>query len=421
MMAAMAPRTTRLATGFAVLAATVVYGGFIVQHMAHAVLPAIAPPTLAVAALLYLGVTRRTGLSDGFGPRTLPVATFVSAVAAPVFAAHAHLALTLPIIKRDYGGDLGFIDASLVVLFVIAGAVGVTGAAARFLVRCTVGTTTALLRFAALSAVVVSLALVAGGALSRRTRPDGFVASLPVVAVIPAPEGNGEVTTKVGDLDVVRRCDRASCGAWLLPRGEKARGKPAVDFVGEIELRRDAVRDLWILDTTSGRGTIFLDEASARAVFRGNKLVRTTLRPRDLRGVLAPPRGWIVAAGIGAALALWALARRVTARRQLAEIDAGEEGTLDEDGCVTLDSGPARLRAGVPVTPGPVVVLRDRAATGPAYRSDGAREVTRVISGTRAELLEAAQLGMANLDARALVLASVTAAPVAMAWIEGLR
>jgi hypothetical protein len=414
-------RPFRLAALLAVVAFVCFYGAFVVQGILHTVAPSVAPPVLALAPLGYILFTRRIAKTDGLGERATPVTTLVTAVGAPVFAAHAHVALALPIVKLHEGRDQAFIDAALLLVTIVAGAIVLTDLGARALLRREIAAIAAPVRVAALAALALVSALVIASFASPRPAPGRWIASLPVVALISEPSAlDAEEQTEVGDLVIDRRCERNNCGAWMHRRGEQASRAPFLDATGLLELRRDAAHDLWILDGGGGREHAFIDRVTDRIACGGPFVARTEVRPRTLAGALSPPRGWIVAAAIGVVLALRRLARRRGVQRRLDEILAAEAGTLDEEGFITLDRGLARLRASTRVAPGPVLVVLP-AGAGPAYRSEGARSADRVLAGTRDGLAEAARREMTTLDASALAALLIAAAPLFVAWIEGLR
>jgi hypothetical protein len=422
-------RPLSLAAVLAVAALVCCYAGMILQGTLHHAAPALAPPVLGVAPLVYLLFMRRIPPREALGPRAFPATVLVTLVAAPVFAGLAHVALALPIVKLTDGRDPEALDSTLVFLAALVASIAVVSAAAAWLRGAERRGAAALLALAAPAAVAaaLALALTTAGLSSPRPAPDGYVSALPIVA--RTPDGvppTGEDVTEVGNVAVTRRCpNRGPCGVWLTRRGEAVPRGNIPDFsVNEpiVLVRRDVARDLWLVDGSLGQQTIFAEnEPPHQAAYRGADVARVEVRPSTLRGGLAPPRGWIVAALLGALIAVRRLWRRRGASKALAEILAAEPGTLDEGGWIVLDRGGDPLRAPPGLAAGPVLVVAPTAGAAGAYRTDAARPADRVLAGTRAYLAEEARHALTTIDARVLATTLITVAPLVTAWIEGLR
>jgi hypothetical protein len=481
-------RPRGLAFTFTFAALACVYGAMLAQGAVHHFYPLLAVPVLALAPLAYLLVfTRRIARQDALGPGHEPVTALLTAVAAPTFAALSNLALALPLVSTKTGRDGDFIGACEVLgLTALAVIVGL-GGAITWLDRRPRAWLGPALATAAPLALVASAALVVASLLSPRPAPDGYVASLPVLATVPEPSSGALAVVAIlpepgsgarggvepasgarggvepgsgahdgvesasgahdgvepasgahdgvepasgahdgvepGPLTVTRQCVAGTCDAWV-SRGPLTSPGRAPDRrgAGPLLVRRDAAHDLWILDASLGRAPLFIDPA-ATAAFEGATLRRVAVRPRHLPGTLAPPAGWIVLAALGLALGLARLWPRRAARRQLAEILAAEAGTLDAGGFISLDrlGAPVRAPAGAAVPPGPVLVVLEGAGTAGAYRTDAAPPAARILAGTRDALAADAHRAAATCDARALAAVLVSAAPLATAWLLGLR
>jgi len=70
---------------------------------------------------------------------------------------------------------------------------------------------------------------------------------------------------------------------------------------------------------------------------------------------------------------------------------------------------------------GRVLVVAPGGGATATYRTEAARPAERVLAGTRAHLAEEARHALTTIDARALAATLITVAPLATAWIEGLR
>lgn len=415
------PRPLWLAAGVGALALSVVYAGFIVQNLVHDAAPQLAPPALSIAALLYVAFTRRIVASSGLGPRARPVTALLTAAAAPIFGALAHLALAVPIVKVRDGRDPAFIGAAGILVVVLCASILIAGIGAGALLRRPAEAIARPLGIAASTTVAAAILLAAAAAISPRPSLGRWIDALPVALHEPVPQVLDASRTVAGDRAVVWDCRRTPCGVWLVGSRERAERAPDVRADASITLHRDEARGLWILDGSPGSAPRFLDRSDTRAAFRAGDGARVALRPGALAGSASPPLGWTIVAAIGAGLALRALSRRRALREELDEIRAAEDGVLDADGWITLADGAARLRARGDVAPGPVTVVLAAPPGGPAYRSEGARAADRVLPGARAEKIGEAILAIASVDARALAIAAVTAAPLLTAWIEGLR
>ncbi|WP_437593577.1 hypothetical protein [Sorangium sp. So ce1000] len=297
------------------------------------------------------------------------------------------------------------------------------------------------LRAASLAASALATALVAVAALRLIQRPglDRYVASLPVVAVVPPVEGaasrivgraEGSFRGSLGvhDLPVAGFVVSRACGDGLpcavsLGTAEHP-PSPNVDSVAAtvretspLFLRRDSAEDLVLLEPTDEpvRGTPL--------AFRGPLLEPTDLFPRDLRGAAGPPLAWLAVCAAGVLFAGSIQRRRGRAREHLARLADAASGTRDESGWITFDEPLPGLR----LTPdddeptGPVLVVPGAAARAATftYRSAGPSDAVEVLSGGRDELMTEARNELVRLDALALAATLLAAVPLVVAAWRG--
>ncbi|WP_437672147.1 hypothetical protein [Sorangium sp. So ce131] len=305
----------------------------------------------------------------------------------------------------------------------------------------------AAVRWLSLGALALSAALLAWSAAraARYPLPEGYLASLPVAATVPRVAGVpvsevppelawepwGATTQVYRDpveglgFDVERRCEGPVCTfALIRPDAQTApwhhgrfKDRSAVRRSGPLVVKRDEAHDLWV---AVGADVV---------AFRGPALTPGGVQVRSVRDRLSPPYGVMVGAGGGALLAALLLRRRRRAAAQLGRVAAGAPGALGNDGWITFDGGEPAVRAApeLRLEPGPVLVLGQApaaarggaspGASGGVYRGEAPAPLGpgEVIPGEKAALLADGRGELAALDALALAVAVLTAAPLAAA------
>ena len=389
---------------FAVLAFVGCYGGMVFQGILDSLSAAIAPPALGIAAVLYLVTTRVVGARDSVGS---PAANALIRIAgAGTLAALALVATRLPVIERGAGAEPQRFTRSLLAGLAIA-ALASLGAALWSQRAEAMGG--APVRFAARMLVPIALGMGLATLASPKPDRDGYLETLPVVL---GPPGCTAPRLVTGALELERRCRPRDCTVSLR-LGDRTTSAITVKDARSVVVRRDEVRDLWILD--GGGSQLFqADGRAARAAFRGDTLERVAVRDRGMRA----PRGWAILALLGAALASFQILARRHPLRRLEEIASAEEATVDEAGLVALASGGAPLRPAQAVKAGPALVIRPQPGPGGAYRQAVGAE--RVVPGTRAENEAQEREALAACDARALLFVLTCLSPLATAWILGV-
>jgi hypothetical protein len=410
-------------------------------HLHVPAAPLVAILLLAGKPLLDL-LARRA-----IGPRGPLATTLALAAAAPLITLGALDALSQPVVYSGVG-RCGTPRMSFLMMVPLA--LVPAGAAAMLVALVLVAR-----RRAFVDRVVRPLgAVVAAGATvllaaslvkaARRPDPDHYDASLPVVALVRAANfrelvGSGALPsaskgmrsppwrfeTDLGGAVLSRLCDGKRCLVELIPPTAHRREIGPYDWDEHaymlshgdaeedetLEVRLDRAHGVWVLEKPWG--------SSAQV---GADLAQADVYARDIASSLSPPRGWIVGAAGGLALAGLALLLRRRADRARATLAGGREGTLGESGVVTFpgDDHPVRVAPGQRLAVGPVVVLPGPTAPGGVYRGDGPLLGARVACGSMDDLLAAARDRGIRLDAMSLALAALGAAPLAAACFVGI-
>jgi hypothetical protein len=398
--------------------------------------PAI--PAAPVLALLLLGA--RPLLLDRMarpiaGARAPIVTALAVAAMAPLVVAGALSALAEPLLYSGFfrcGTPRASLEVEVPMLLLPVGAVSaiVSLLVARRPRRLVDGGVRWLgLGLAAVTAVLLLAALVRA---ARLPDGEGYARALPVVArvqvisgaptrvMLPddgstAAHGLADVYDDEVEGVILRRvCAEHRCGATLVPRGTPvtkiALDHWDVDEDGTVLVRRDAARALWVVE---GRGA---------HPFLGEDLHRDDVRVSDVAGAVSPPRGWMLGAALGLAIAGMVLARRRRVAGLLPLIEGGREGALEPSGLVTLVDGdhPLRVASGQALQVGPVIVLPGAVAPGGVYRGDGPLVGARVLCGRRDELLADTWDRVAALDALVVAALALLGAPLAASALVGI-
>ncbi|XXT20115.1 hypothetical protein WME94_00930 [Sorangium sp. So ce429] len=284
-------------------------------------------------------------------------------------------------------------------------------------------------------ALALATAFVADAALRLVHRPglDRYVASLPVLGVVPPVEGGtsrlversegpdagrfrvhsvsvaGHVVSRA--CNFARRCT-VSIGTERDPPPPNLR--PLADTIHEttsLALRRDSAADLVLLDPSGEHGR------TRPFAYTTPILFPTPLVPRVLLPISGPPLSWFAIAAAGLLFAGFVQRRRRRARDHLARLAGAPAGTLDESGWITFDEPlpGIRLAPDDDSPTGRVLVVSGAAARAATYRSAGPLGAVEVVPGGRDELLTEARAELVRLDAVSLAATLLTAAPLAVA------
>lgn len=407
--------------------------------LARAVGPA-AVPVASITALLLLGATpliRRVARWAG-SPAPSRCAAWSLAGAAPLLFLGAKIAIGHdPVISSHWGcssGDIGIILLSplpFATLGALAGllAFAITASRPRDLLTRSV----ALMARGALILAAILVGAASFRALHHPSTDDAkrYIASLPTVAVLPpldptrakvvvsaresAPATRLEDETRVGDITVVRSCLEGSCQVTLrrtdnpAPLESDRGGGSPIQAVSSVAVQHDEKHGFWIV--------------GGQSAFRDKDLQLSDIHVQDISDALSAPKGWILGglAGVGIALSLWIMRRRLAQR--LLRIEAAREATLGENGWVTFhDDSPAwRASPDLGLPPGPVVLIgRGVGGRKGAYRSEGAHGGDEIVAGARADLAAGLRRRTHELDALGFVTVAITVGPLLAAWSSGL-
>lgn len=289
-------------------------------------------------------------------------------------------------------------------------------------------------------AVLAGLTVYMGARRLRLPEPSTFIASLPIVAVVPGvPNATAPTTTvkredglddrvftqEVSAVDLVldRRCGQFRdpngdvqqadyCSVVLSPKSaSKIPSYPSVSVrIGDpVVIRRDEAHHLWIV--TGAASAAYRDYNGA--------LHAMDVYVGDVKGGVAPPWGWVAAALGAVGLFLGVEALRRWALAKLARIESAREGTLGEGGWIEVEGEAMPLRAApdLGLVSGPVLVMPagPKAPSG-AYRGETPLGQGAVLQGERHDWVLRMGAKLAALDAFALSVAALGAAPLIAAW-----
>ena len=275
----------------------------------------------------------------------------------------------------------------------------------------------------------IGLVLMTAAAGLRRSRPsfDGYVASLPVVALLPPlhPADGGTSTAyahaetpkfdafsiEVAGLTFRHLCDRGAV-ACLSTLG-RTEAVPPIAALGQgadrapVTIRRDSLRDIWIVG----------DGWSGSAYFGGDLVLRP-LRARDVADAVRVPATWIGLGGFGILVVALEVHRRRRALRMAARVSAGHQA-VSVGGWLTFADGRPPERVARDGMEGPVVCLDEVRASSAPYR--GAHvDLAVIVPGTKAKLVAKAHGAARLAEADALMAAALAIAPLLVAAACGL-
>lgn len=431
-------RGPRLLT-FAAASGFIACCAFILAYfVVHAAAPrAPAAPLLAMILLASLPILGWIG-KWALGPRGFVAAALTLAALSSMIALGVQHALSEPLIHASpqwCGTGRVMFEMTIPPAMLLAGAVlGLFSA----LVVTREGPgfdrkVHALVKAAAAIAAVLTIAATIRAA--RRPDTDHYMQSLPIVATVRAALGTPVVVpaearrpnrrdawqgpvnvydAEVDDVILRRVCHEHQCRVGLVQRDTPVEDELSdgweIDDDKLVQVRRDPARLLWLVRTHGDRP------------YQGSWLQRFDVHARDVARSVSPPRGWIIGAAFGLALAGAAYLFRRDAVARRSAILGGRAGTLDASGLITVegDEHPLRAAPRQALDVGPVVVLPGPVAPGGVYRGDAAGAGARVACGTSEALLAAADARIANLDAFALAALALTVAPLVVAVMHGI-
>jgi hypothetical protein len=400
----------------------------------------VAVPIASIAAALLFATTpllRRLARWAG-SPRPARCAAGSLLGAAPLLFLGAKVALgNDPVVTSHWRcgtGDIGLIILSPIAFLLIGTLAGLLA----FAVTARGDDAGSPARAGVLGRGALSLgAILVAAAVARAVGHPGtdharlYLDALPQIAVIPPidPATAKEVAfatrestpgprlmdeTRFGDITAQRTCSEGSC-SFRLRRGEGPfppdRMTETMPVNGGVVVTRDEKHGFWILGGNSA--------------FRDRDLQSTDINIQDIAGELSAPTGWILGAagGVVVAMVLWQKRRRLAGRAR--RIAAAREGTLGENGWITLhDDTPAwRASPDLALAAGPVLLLGSGAKAGGAagaYRSEGASGGEEIVAGARETIVAGLRSQMKDLDALGFAAVLITAAPLVASWTTGL-
>jgi hypothetical protein len=274
-------------------------------------------------------------------------------------------------------------------------------------------------------ATLVAAALLAAAATLRAAHhhapPDGYVASLPLIATL----GDGDGATADGDrIHLARHAAEPGkvnleCAFDVTLTEKDGRGLDQVFQSGarsaceRIGVRRDDANGYWV----------FTDETNAKAPDALIAIDFATHQNQDLVVAtvvhsLAAPPAWIALAALGAAVAAaglaWGRRRLAPLRERLAAIEATHLG----GGSVRLgdDVPPFLVDRAAALPLGPVLLVGATRAAAEGYRTSGVPLAPRdVVPGSLADASRTLACASASQHAYALACAAIAASPLAAA------
>ncbi|WP_437507370.1 hypothetical protein [Sorangium sp. So ce1099] len=406
--------------------------------VAYCCLPVLYPvPIASLAALLFLvRIYRR--------PHGAAATALGLALVTPVLLTAAWLTMVQSIAVRGYVPYHAYYEGLpvLVAAFAAGVAGGLGSLLAGRLLRRERAAFAPALRWASLVALALAAVFVADAALRLVNRPglERYVASLPVLGVVPPIEGEplqsvergaayapGRVrvhTVAVAGYAVTRACSfdlrcTVSFGTESDPVSPNL--NPLADKIHEttsLAVRWDSATGLVLIDPL---GESVHSKPFAFATRGG---YATPLFPRMLLPISGPPLSWFAVGAAGLLFAGFVQRRRRRARDRLARLAGAPAGTLDGSGWITFDEPlpGVRLPPDDDSPTGRVLVITGAAAPAATYRSARPLGAVEVVHGERDELVAEARAELVRLDAVALAAALLTAAPlVPAAWSSYLN
>jgi hypothetical protein len=318
----------------------------------------------------------------------------------PYLFGGAAFQLGIPIVQAHWRcgtGDVGLFFAaalSLPIVFGTALAVGVVVDRLRF-----------VLTTKAVAWLTVGLSVLVLAASLRRVHdvvPDGYLASLPVVASM----------TK--DHEDPRFCPLWRATWTAAERGTSADGhEPSCEGVRVLE---DAAHGLVIFQMPAQDGS-----PMSYAIKVGRSGL-SEITVRSVASSLRPPTAWAVSQAVGTAIGLLLVVVAFVTRRRAGAWRTAKTGAHGGEGWVTFEDGtPPTHFAGVAALPAGQVLILSSSRGAPHYREHGGiEEGARFVAGTVDDVVQTAETRATDLHAVAILVGLLTLAPMLAAAVDGL-
>lgn len=296
-------------------------------------------------------------------------------------------------------------------------------------------------RVEAVVALTLAVALLGAAAHRTKLRPSihRYVTSLPTVGLIPSAENIGEWNPARADLSsstftdyvvgdvTVRRfvfTHRRQCALTLSrdPSRLPSTQSPRSDSLGDCEsreVRHDARLGLHVLlrDTTWGY-------QSVEGFDRGHVEPITGARARmsNFRGAYTVAPSWIWTSALALAIALASIVHALYARRGLVGSHEWRQGTLRDDGMITVEGAEMPAPYGLQIKPGPVVLRAKMAPRGASpFRGGGATpDRDDVLAGSLSDVIAARESHIDASYAHSIAASLLASAPLLAAAVEGM-
>lgn len=339
------------------------------------------------------------------GPRALLLACLTLLGVVPILTLADIYALGQPLVSSHWRCGTGDVGLFMLAPFVLAGSIGTSFLFAVVVTRRARPMLDRAVHMAATLAIVALLPLSVAAAWHGRGRPDpdGYVASLPVVATLPPMGSAASSKESIGGVEIERTQIR---GGMDLPRCQmKIDGTPAerIEDCDAIEVRRDPRGDILVFlpDRAPQKSAVW-----PLMAYRLSRARVIDVGVTDVAPLVSAPRGWIATGLAASAFGLLALLGALRAQRSRALAARLTDARHEGGGWLALDLAHARVHvpSAQTMSVGPVAVeLRGGGAA--AYRTTGAPIIGRVHPGSVADLVRNASdvaTGRASLALLAL-------------------
>lgn len=333
-------------------------------------------------------------VARGRGAAALPFAGFAAA-GFTLLMAMASLNRTL--ISSHWECGTGLATLMLMAPFVMAGTAGACLVVGRALPTPLVRVGAIVLAVAALGA---ALPFAPGLAPDPRPAPDGWIASLPVVAIVPETT-EAVQTYPVGELTLTRVCNEGYCSLGIAERPvDGERGEPTVG-PKELVVQRDAAHGWLVIE--AGYHHIAIDECTGAPV---------DVDVADVLDGVRAPEGWREASGLALLVAVGALLWMLALLVRRGRLITGRPCFVDAGGSVRFLDGrqPTHGVADLAIEPGPAIAFGHARPVTLPYR-EAPLHALRVLPGSRTEHLTRAGHRITAALGLACALVCVAAAP----------
>jgi hypothetical protein len=279
-------------------------------------LPVTARWALAMLAVVALAAPR---LRARLGPRGPLLAAFALIGLAPLDWASAATSLAQPIVEVHWRCGTGDAMLLMVLPFLVGGWTVVSVLAGTIVAGLSVGPRMErVLRRLALAVTVAGVAVVGYGAVrARLPEPDQWIETRPIVATIgPNDWTNRHLAPQLGTAKSLTPPPEAWIeDAPLLGRTlhrhtvEQSSSFYFSDSANGVHVGASAGSALVVRRDDRSGIVLFVAGGSPTAIGSLEADVPRLVTVRDVASTLGPPRGWVVAAGLGVAIAAALLAR----------------------------------------------------------------------------------------------------------------